>query len=148
MGLKSENATWPMWPQVAKSGSKYENLNGTRWSSNFDANWFVSPRQAFSFFYLSKLNEKWPSYGHLKFCQKWQNGHFLANNPMVWPHFFKISSYNFVCPSLSSKVMGKPICRHIWLKMAILSHKNIISDTFWPLSQNYKIAILAPHKLE
>ena len=60
--MKSENPTWPMWPQVAKSGSKYENLNGTRWSSNFDANRFVSPRQAFSFLFVKierKMTELW-----------------------------------------------------------------------------------------
>ena len=29
-GLESTRSTWSMWPQVAKSGPKYRNLNGMR----------------------------------------------------------------------------------------------------------------------
>ena len=51
--LLGPHALWPIWPQVAKSGSKNLNLNGIKWSLDL----FASGQ-------TSKSDKKWPSYGH------------------------------------------------------------------------------------
>ena len=61
-------------------------------------------------------------------------GHFMG----ILAMFLEIDTYNLFCPSLLSKVMGKPIFRSIGLKMAILSNKNLYFGHF--------LAIISKHE--
>ena len=93
--------SWRWWPGhvttflgrfLVRKYPKKANLKGRRYSLVIYFTRFVSMSWSIWCGRTSKSDEKWPSYGHLKFAQKWRPGPFWADNWSFWPYFIRYGS--------------------------------------------------------